>query len=96
MPLFDDQIDIEMRVKDLTFSLKASLRSGMSVPCAVFLCFPFISLIFAYFTFGFVHQLQTAGNTIFLVMEKIFHICLDDTMTIYTILQRERARGREG
>jgi hypothetical protein len=42
--------------------------------------------VFKYFTFVFLHQLQTAENIIFLVMEKIFHSSLDGTMIIYTIL----------
>jgi hypothetical protein len=46
----------------------------------LFLCFTILNIIFA---FGFVHQLQTAENTIFLV---IFHRGLDGTMIIYTIL----------
>jgi hypothetical protein len=68
-----------MRVIDVSLSLKASLRSGKSVLRALFQCFLFLS-------FGFVHQLQTAGNTIFLVMEKIFHSGLDSTLSLYTIL----------
>ena len=69
-----DQIHIEMYIID--FSLKASLRSGRSVLCALF-------------TFGFVHQLQTAENTIFLLMEIIFHSGLDGTMILYTMLDNK-------
>jgi hypothetical protein len=42
-------------------------------------------LIFASLTFSFVHQLQKAENTIFLVIENIFHSSLDGTMIFYTI-----------
>jgi hypothetical protein len=52
------QIHIEMTVVDLSFLLKASLISGRSVLCALFLCFAFVSLIFASLTSGFVHQLE--------------------------------------
>ena len=45
-----------------------------------------LSFVFESFTFGFVHQLQTAENTILLVMENIFHSVLDGTMILYTIL----------
>ena len=61
----------DMLVIDLSFSLKARLRSGRSVLSVLFLCFLLLSSVFASFTFGFVYQLQTAENTIFLVMENI-------------------------
>jgi hypothetical protein len=38
------------------------------------------------FAFGFAHQLQTAKNTMFVVIENIFHNGLDGTMILYTIL----------
>ena len=53
--------------------------------CAISML-PTFKYLFASFTFGFVHQLQTAGNTTFLVMENIFHSGLDDTMILYTTL----------
>jgi hypothetical protein len=76
----------DILVIDLSFSLKARLRSGRSVLCALFLCFPFLSFVLASFTFGFVHQLQKAENIIFWVMENIFDSGLDCTMIPYTIL----------
>jgi hypothetical protein len=39
------------------------------------------------FTFGFVHQLQTAENTIFWFMENIFCGGLDGTLILYTKLK---------
>ena len=39
--------------------------------CALFLCLPLLGFVFASFTFGFVHQLQTAEYTIFLVRKNI-------------------------
>lgn len=76
-----DQIHIEMCVIDLAFSSKSSLRRGRSVLSALFLCFPILSFVFAFFfTLGFVHQLLTAENTIFLVQENIFDSGLDGAM----------------
>jgi hypothetical protein len=66
--------------------LKASLRSGRSVLYALFLCYPCLSFGFASFTLAFVHQLQTAENTIFWVKDNIFYSGLDGTMIRYTIL----------
>jgi hypothetical protein len=40
-----DQIHIEMCVINLSFSLKASQRSGRSVLCALFLCFPVLPFL---------------------------------------------------
>jgi hypothetical protein len=37
---------------------------------------------FVSFTFGFEDQLQTSGNTIYLVIENIFHSGLDGTMLV--------------
>jgi hypothetical protein len=48
-------------------------------------CFPVLILVFASFTFSFVHQIQTADNTIFMVIENIFHSSLDSTMILYTM-----------
>ena len=73
---------------DLSFSLKASLWHGRSVLCALFLCFPVLSLIFESFTFGFLQWLETAENTIFLIKENISNSGLDGTMILYTILAR--------
>ena len=42
---------------------------------------PFPFVVFASFNFGFVHQLQTAENTIFLIMETIFHSGLESLYT---------------
>jgi hypothetical protein len=47
---------------------------------------PLLSFVFASFTFSFVNQLQTAYNTVVLVMENIFHSGLDGTVILYTIL----------
>ena len=44
-----DQIHIEMRVIDLSFTLKASLRSSWSVRYVLFLCFPCLSCVFCVF-----------------------------------------------
>jgi hypothetical protein len=46
--------------------------------------FPFSFLVLEFFAFGFVHQLQTAESTIFLVIENIFHPGFDGTMLLYT------------
>ena len=59
-------------VIDLSLSLKASLRSGEAVLCALFLCFPFLSFVFVSFTFVFIHQLQIAENTIIMLWERYF------------------------
>jgi hypothetical protein len=37
---------------------------------------------------SFAYQVQIAENTIFLIIEKIFHSGLDGTMILYTILAR--------
>jgi hypothetical protein len=68
-----EQMDIEMLVIDMSFTLKASLIICRSVLCVLLLCSQFLSLVFAFFTFGCVHQLQTAENTIFFVIGNIFH-----------------------
>ena len=84
-----DQFHIEMCVIDLSFSLNASLRRGSSgryLLCALFLCSLFLSFDFASFTFNFVHQPQTAENTIFLIMENIFYSGLDGTVILHTCL----------
>ena len=47
---------------------------------------PVFQFIFASFTFGFVHELQTPENTIFLVIENVFNRGLDGTMIQQTIL----------
>ena len=70
-----------MCVIDLSFSLKASLRCGISVLGSHFLCYPWLSL--ASFTFGFVHQLKIQNV---LVMENTFHNGLDGTKILYTKL----------
>ena len=44
-----------------------------------------LPVMFCFACFGFVHQLQTAENTIFLVMENIFHSGLDGTMILYSM-----------
>ena len=58
-------------------SLKASLRSGRSVLCA-------ISMLFILpLTFRFVHQLQTTETVIFLIGKwKMFHSGLDGTIVL--------------
>jgi hypothetical protein len=67
----------ELWVIDLSFSWKASLRSGRCSMCTISMP-PVLKC--------FVHQLQTAENTIFLVIENRFHSGLDCTMIIYTLL----------
>lgn len=47
-----DQIHIEICIIELTFSLKASLRSGRSVQCALFLCFPLSFWKYYSFVYG--------------------------------------------
>ena len=60
MLLFGLPDKMNMSVIDILFSLKASLSCGRAVLCALFLCFSFLSLVFA-------------ENTIILVLENIFH-----------------------
>jgi hypothetical protein len=47
---------------------------------------PLLSFAPESFTISFVHQLQTAENTIRLDMENIFHSGVDGTMFLYTTL----------
>ena len=64
---------------------KRDFGSGSSVLCSISML-TLLKLVFASFTFGFVHQLQAAENTRGLVMEHIFHSGLDGSMILYTIL----------
>jgi hypothetical protein len=61
----------------MLFSLKASISNSRYVLCALFLCFPLLSFVFESFIFGFGNQLQTVENTIYLLMENIFHSSLN-------------------
>ena len=65
---------------------QASLRSG--TVHLFYVCYFYAScseVLFLSFTFGFVHQLQTAENTTLLVMGNIFHSGLDGRMILYTL-----------